>query len=142
MAVLFMQCIMRNLHSHFLKTHFSFIVTMGWRKVISVASEWNHKIYLSMHYQTLIFLREQGQLPCQSPTFSESNYSYPARVQSFSESNYSYPARVSHQRKHLGPIIISPGGCGFQQIQIWNQIECSKKLARLETYWKFIYPSP
>ena len=37
----------------------------GWRKLNSVASEWNHKIYLSRHYQTLIFLRDQLQLPCQ-----------------------------------------------------------------------------
>ena len=53
-----------NEWSRFLKIHFTFIVTRGWRKLNSVAFQWNHKIYLSRHYQTPIF----------------SNYSYPAIV--------------------------------------------------------------
>ena len=52
-----------KLRSRFLKINFTFIVTRGWRKLNSVAFQWNHKIYLSRHYQTPIFLREQLQLP-------------------------------------------------------------------------------
>ena len=56
----------KNELSRFLKIHFTFIVTRGWRKLNSVAFQWNHKIYHSRHYQTPIFLRKQLQLPYQS----------------------------------------------------------------------------
>ena len=42
-----------------------------------------------------------------------------------------------YQWKHLGPIFIPLGGCGFQK-NIYKIV----KLARQETDWSFIYPSP
>ena len=71
----------------------------------------NHKIYLSRHYQIPIFLRGQLPLPC-PPTY---------------------------HKKHLGPIIIPRVGVVSNRYKI--EIECSKKLARLDTDWIFIYPS-
>ena len=47
------------------------LFTWGWRKLNSVAYKWNHKIYLSRHYQSNSDLSE---------AFSETNYRYPARV--------------------------------------------------------------
>ena len=84
-----------NKWSRFLKIKFTFIIGLKH----SVACKWNHKIYLFSHSHTPIFLRDQLQFtPTELPTHLLTQVS----------------------QKPLSPIIIPLGGCGFQQIQIWN----------------------
>ena len=69
------------------------------------------------------------------------------------ESNYSYPAIVSHpwgvfrfvsenklSVKTFRPNNYTPGWVWLPKNTEWNQIVCSKKLARLETDWSSIRP--